>query len=205
MNSSIKNIIFDLGNTLIYFDHNYFYDGISNLEKHLSIKEFKKFISEKKLGEKLFTAKISNKDYFRILKKKFGLKIGYDDFIYIYSDIFWENSEMIKFIEKISLEKNYKLFLFSNTDPAHYNFLSKNFPFLNLFKNKILSFKIKQMKPSPKSFKYILQKYNLNPNECLFIDDLKENITIAESLNFMAIRYTNHKTFLNKFGRLNNY
>ncbi|HRE40044.1 MAG TPA: HAD-IA family hydrolase [Ignavibacteria bacterium] len=195
----IKNIIFDLGNTLIFFDFWYFYDGLSRLEKNLNLKKFVKFISEKKLDTKLATGKLRHKDFFKILKKKFELKIGYKDFIFLYSDIFWENSPMLKIFEKLVYEDKYKLILLSNTDSAHFNFITKNFPVISNFRFKILSYKVSMMKPQSKIFNYVINKYQLDPEETLLIDDMKDNIISASKIGLHSIHYRSHKKFQKDF------
>jgi FMN phosphatase YigB (HAD superfamily) len=189
LNAKIKNIIFDLGNTLVFFDFAYFYEGVSRLEKNLKPEALRKFISEKKLGDKLCMGKILPKQAFRIIKKKFDMKIGYNDFIYLYADIFWENSPMKNFLEKIIKDRKYKIVLLSNTDIIHYKFINKNFPYINLIKNKVLSFKVGMMKPAK--------------NETLVIDDMRENIAAAASLGIRTLHYTTHKQFVRKFSALN--
>ncbi|MFA5403798.1 MAG: HAD-IA family hydrolase [Ignavibacteria bacterium] len=199
----IENIIFDLGNTLVYFDFCYFYDRVALHEKNLNARSFKSFIHNRKYDLKITRGTISIKDLFRILKRKFKLKIGYSDFLYFYSDIFWINSPMKIFVEKIARIKRFNLFLLSNTDSAHINFIDKNFPFVRLLKKRVLSYKVKANKPQKKIFQHILQKYNLEPGKTLIIDDVKENIRVSESLGMKAIHYKNHKAFLNQFSRLN--
>lgn len=194
-NKKIKNIIFDLGNTLIFFDFWYFYDGLSRLEKNLNVKKFIKFISEKKLDVRLATGKLKHKDFFRLVKKKFDLKTGYKDFIFLYSDIFWENTPMMKLFEKLVDDNEYKLYLLSNTDSAHFNFITKNFPAISNFRFKILSYKVSLMKPQSKIFNYVINKYKLNPDETLFIDDIKDNILTATKLGINSIHYRSHKKF----------
>ncbi|HCA43140.1 MAG TPA: hypothetical protein DEP28_07800 [Bacteroidetes bacterium] len=191
----IKNIIFDLGNTLIFFDFWYFYDGLSRLEKNLNLKKFVKFINEKKLDTKLATGKINHKEFFRILKKKFNLKTGYKDFIFLYSDIFWENSPMLSFLEKIVEEDKQKIYLLSNTDSAHFGFITKNFPVISNIRYRILSYKVAMMKPQSKIFNFVINKYNLNPDETLLIDDMKDNIISASKTGLQTLHYKTHKKF----------
>ena len=198
----IENIIFDLGNTLVYFDFCYFYDRIAHLEKKLNPSKFRKFINDKKLGIKLTKGTLDHKTFFRILKKKFDLKIGYDDFKYFYSDVFWINNQMKNFLDKISRIKKYKLFLLSNTDALHMNFIDKNFPFVGVLKNRVLSYKVGMIKPQKVIFRYTLKKYNLNPEKTLIIDDMKENILSASSLGIKTILFKNHRSFIKKFSAL---
>lgn len=200
--SCVRNIIFDLGNTLVYFDFSYFYNGIAEREKNLSVIKFKKYIVDNKLDLKLMTGRIAHKEFFRKLKKKFDLKIGYNDFIYFYSDIFWANSNMKRFLEKISRIKKYKLFLLSNTDSPHITFIDNNFPFVKLLKKRVLSYKVKMAKPNKRIFKLTLEKFNLIPEETVLIDDMKDNVVSAQSLGIKTIHYNNHKKFTSEFSKL---
>jgi glucose-1-phosphatase len=199
----IENIIFDLGNTLVYFDFCYFYDRVALHEKNLNARSFKNFIINRKYDLKISRGTLSIKDFFKILKRKFKLKIGYSDFLFFYSDIFWVNTQMKIFLEKIARIKRFNILLLSNTDSAHINFIDKNFPFVKLIKKRVLSYKVKLNKPQKKIFQLILQKYNLDPCKTLLIDDVKENVRISEMLGMKAIHYKNHKTFLKQFSRLN--
>lgn len=198
----IENIIFDLGNTLCYYDFFYFYDGVARLEKKLNPAEFRRYIINKKLDLKLTTGRIAHKDVFRKLKRKFNLKIGYSDFIFLYNDIFWENTPMKNFLEQTAGSKKYKLFLLSNTCSHHINFIYKNFPYVSIIKNRILSFKLNMMKPNKKIFRYVIQKYKLNPEKTLLVDDLLDNIKSARSLGIKGIHYIKYKSFLQQFNKL---
>ncbi|MFA5011856.1 MAG: HAD-IA family hydrolase [Ignavibacteria bacterium] len=200
--SGIKNIIFDLGNTLVYFDLGYFYSGIAEREKRLNAAKFKKFIIKNRLDIKLITGRLSHKDFFKKLKKKFDLKIGYNDFIYFYSDIFWVNENMKRFLEKISRVKKYKLYLLSNTDSPHINFINNNFPFIKIIKNRVLSYKVNMAKPDKKIFQYTLDKFKLLPEETVLIDDIKENLLSAQKLGINTIHYSSHRKFTSEISRL---
>jgi putative hydrolase of the HAD superfamily len=203
-NPKIKNIIFDLGNTLIFFDHGYFYDGLANIEKGLNANKLKKFIAEKKLDVKLGKGRISGKDFFKAVKKKFNIKTGYSDFIYLYSDVFWENKPMVKLLENLIEERKYKIFLLSNTDPCHFSFILKNFPSVNLIKTKVLSYRVNAMKPEKKIFVDMAKRYKINPEQTVFIDDIKPYISAASKLKFNTIHYTTHKSFLRQFNKMLN-
>ncbi len=198
----IKNIIFDLGNTLIFFDFSYFYDGLKNIENSLNISEFRRYIIKNKLGDKLCTGRLTFPRYFKILKKKFKLKTGYSDFKCLYSDIFWENKEMHKFLNEVSQKKKYRIFLFSNTDAAHINYIYHNFPFIKHIKNKFLSYKVNSLKPEKKIFRIFIERYKIKPEESVFIDDMRPNIKAISGLKFNALHYKAHRKFLKDFAKL---
>ncbi len=200
--SKIKNIILDLGNTLVYFDYCYFFDGVARLEKRVHARKFKKYFADNKFDSKIGCNRLNIKQTFKILKKKFGLRISYSDFHYLYCDIFWENSQMKNFLESKLLDSNYKIFLLSNVDSSHINFIDNNFPYVRLIKKRILSYKVKAIKPDKKIFKHLIQKYNIKPEESVFIDDVKHNILSAKALSFNTIHYTSHKRFSTEFNKL---
>jgi glucose-1-phosphatase len=198
----VRNIIFDLGNTLVFFDHSYFFNGIAEREKHLNVAKLKKYIVKNKIDLKLISGRMNHKEYFRKLKKKFDLKIGYADFMYFYSDVFWENPNMKRLLEKISRIKKYKLYLLSNTDAPHMNFIDKNFPYVKILKNRVLSYKVHMYKPQKKIFRYMLDKYKLDAESTLLIDDMPDNVKSASALGMNAIHYKVHKKFMSEFSRV---
>jgi glucose-1-phosphatase len=186
----------------VYFDFSYFYNCLSEREKKLNPNKFRRFIINHELDLKLTTGRIQPKDLFRKLKRKFDLKTGYNDFIYFYSDIFWVNPNMKKFVEKISRIKKYRLYLLSNTDAPHFNFILKNFPFVRILKNRVLSYKVHMHKPQKKIFVHTLEKYGLLPHETVLIDDMKENAAAAQALGMKTIVYRNHKKFTSEFSKI---
>ncbi len=201
-NPKIKNIILDLGNTLVYFDYCYFYDGVSLLEKKLNARKLKKYFVDNKFDIKIGSGKLTIKEAFKILKKKFHLQVGYSDFYYLYCDIFWENTAMKNFLESKLMNSRLKLFMLSNIDASHINFIDHNFPYVKLIKNRVLSYKAKTVKPEKEIYRFIMEKFGINPQETIFVDDMKKNILAAKFFGFNTIHYTSHKRFSKEFARL---
>jgi putative hydrolase of the HAD superfamily len=198
----IKNIIFDLGNTLVYYDHNCFFDGVARFERKFKVNYFQNYIKSKKLDITLATGKINHIEFYSILKKKFNLKISYEDLLSIYNDVFWENTDMKKFLSRISDSKRFKLFMLSNTDSAHIKYINEKFTYIDTIKKRILSYNVKLMKPDKRIYEYVIKKYKLRPEKTLYIDDLKENVLAAKSKGMKSIQYTTHNNFLKKFNKL---
>lgn len=201
-NHKIKNIILDLGNTLIYFDYCYFFDGVAKLEKRVNARKFKKYFVDNKFDVKIGSGRLNIQQTFKILKKKFNLGISYSDFYYLYCDIFWENTAMKNFLENKLLDSGYRLFMLSNVDSSHINFADNNFPYIKNIRKRVLSYKVKSVKPEKKIYKYLIEKNKIVPEESILIDDLKANILKAKSFGINTIHYTSHKKFLKEFNRL---
>lgn len=60
----------------------------------------------------------------------------------------------------------------------------------NYFKRIVVSHEIGVRKPDPKIFQYFLKVTGCQPQTTLFIDDKQENIDVAQTLGFEALRYT---------------
>ena len=94
----------------------------------------------------------------------------------------------LKFIEKLSTNKSYKLLLLSNTNALHIEQVIKNMTFSRYerfkkcFDQFYLSHELQLRKPDVSIFKYILDKNQLIAEHCLFIDDTKENTEAAAQL-----------------------
>jgi HAD superfamily hydrolase (TIGR01509 family) len=94
----------------------------------------------------------------------------------------------LKFIEKLSTNKSYKLLLLSNTNALHIEQVIKNMTFSRYerfkkcFDQFYLSHELQFRKPDVSIFKYILDKNQLIAEHCLFIDDTKENTEAAAQL-----------------------
>ena len=198
----IKNIIFDISNILVYFDHNIFLDGVARIEKTFNVNNFRDYIKSNKLGQKLASSGITHREVYGLLKKEFDIKTSFTDFVYIHNDVFWENTNMKEFLSKISNDERFELFILSNTDSEHIKFLNKNFPYISVIKRRVLSYEVKMLKPDRRIFQYAIKKFNLIPEETLFIDDLKENVLSAENLGINTIHYSAHDSFLKQFNKI---
>ena len=78
-----------------------------------------------------------------------------------------------------------KLFLLSNISEG----FAKTYPevkwikeLFNNFDGIVLSGTIGKAKPNKDIFEYVLEKFGLNADECLFIDDSPKNISAAKSV-----------------------
>ena len=84
-------------------------------------------------------------------------------------------------------EKGHRIFVLSNTSPVFYELLEEQLSPLNeILDGFVLSCDIKAIKPDPKMFEEILHKYQLDPANCIFLDDVKDNTKMAESLGIKA-------------------
>jgi 2-haloacid dehalogenase len=64
------------------------------------------------------------------------------------------------------------------------------FPFLNLFKDIVVSGDEKLVKPDAAIFELLMKRNGLTPQTCVFIDDSLKNVKGAEAVGMKAIHFT---------------
>ncbi len=170
----LKNIIFDLGNVILKFSRDFLLSNFYTGEDYALLKD-KLFCD----WEMLDDDSISLTDY----KKKVISSLP--NHLKCYANSVLDNWEyymtysegIISLIQELK-QNGYKLYLLSNMT---YHFINNDykFPILKEFDGLVYSAPIKMLKPNPEIYQYLLDKYSLNPKECLFVDDMKTNLVGA--------------------------
>ncbi|MFY0712901.1 HAD family phosphatase [Seonamhaeicola sp. NFXS20] len=177
----ISTIIFDFGNVFINLNDAYTLDYIKHFE---SSEHFEDIIKTNLSYEKgLISTNEFLDNYVRYFpnKSKEDIKNKWNSIL----DDFPKHR--LDFLIDLKENTNYNLILLSNTNELHINWVKKNISFYNEFKNCFnafyLSHKIHRRKPDKNIFNFVLNTNQLKPEECLFIDDNKDNIKTAKYLN----------------------
>ncbi len=95
------------------------------------------------------------------------------------------NLPLISFIE--NLKGDYKIGVLSNAGDATLERLLQWYPYNNFVDVFIISAEVKMAKPDAEIYELILRTLDSVPEECLFVDDLIENIEAAERLGITGI------------------
>ena len=75
----------------------------------------------------------------------------------------------------------YRLYVLSNMSREFIDFL-RRFPVYGLFDGEVVSCEEHTVKPEPRIYEILLERYGLKPSETLFIDDREANIEAAAAL-----------------------
>lgn len=60
----------------------------------------------------------------------------------------------------------------------------------------IMSYEVKQIKPDQAIYQALIAKYDLKPEECVFVDDLLMNVEAARALGFKGVHAVTHEAAL---------
>lgn len=192
----IKNIIFDIGDVLVKSNYHEFFLGKGYDEKTVAQLEKATFFSPawKELDrgvwdfDEIIDAFVKNAPQ---LEKP--LKTVFDDmngFVKIYP-------YTIDWIRDLK-SKGLKIYCLSNISDKICHDCAKDMEFLKFTDGNILSYKEKLIKPNSAIFRLLLDRYNLIANDCIFIDDIAENITSAEKLGIKGIVFKNQQQVINE-------
>lgn len=196
----IKNIIFDIGNVILNFNLK------DVLQKFTNNKEEQNFILEniinspEWLGNALIdTGYISRDEAIEIVKDRTNHcndKI-IDEFWNNYNDYAQIDERVLNLIKKLK-NNNYKIYLLSNINPYTFECVNKSGLF-NIVDGYVLSYLEHKVKPYKAIYNVLLERYNLIPEECIFIDDNEKNIATGNSLGIISkkVEPDNYDSILN--------
>ncbi len=190
----IKNIIFDIGNVILKFSRDFLLSHFYQGDDYALLKD-KLFCNWEKLDEDLISLDQYKKDVINSLPPhlhKIALSVLNN------WEYFMRYSEgIIPLIQDLK-KQGYKLYVLSNMT-RHFIEREYKFPIFTYFDGIIYSAPIKMVKPNPEIYKYLLDKYSLVAEECLFIDDIKENLAGAARFNIKTFQFKDNIKELREF------
>lgn len=185
----VKNIVFDIGNVLATFKPKDFLMDIFKDAK-LADQFFEVFFTKlwHEYDQGLYTKEqMIQKGLQKMPDQKEKIKNMMDVWTSYVVGI-QKNIDLIHIYQK----KGYKVYILSNIPEDSYIYLKEHYNFIDQVDGGIYSYQHKLIKPDVKIFEVLLDQYDLKANECIFIDDKKENIRAAERLGFYTIWLKDH-------------
>ena len=190
MLKGVENIIFDLGGVIINLNQ----DLTHKVFKELFDDNFDKIIDEAtadNIFEHYETGNLSTLQFLNFFQK-YKPVLSHQQLTSAWNSMLLDiPKSRIDLIQELS--KNYNVYLLSNTNEIHYNYIEdyyqrifKQGSFESLFNKVYLSHQIRLRKPTLEIFEFVLVNSSLNPGKTLFIDDSLEHINSALKLGIIA-------------------
>ena len=197
----IKAILFDMGNVLIGFDAAKSSKAFSELLGVPEVELWEVFFSSE-LERSYTRGEISSEEFYEKVLEHFpSKKLDYDTFARLWNDIFTEKSEMEELL--VRLKKEYPLYLISNTNELHFEYVRKRFRLIDHFTKCFPSHNVGHRKPDRAMFEHVLRDIELQADETVFIDDMADFVEAARRLGIHGIQFTSRRaleTSLKKLG-----
>lgn len=185
----IKNIVFDMGNVLLDYNPQVCLDAFCNSEDEKNI-----------IFEELFqgpewimgdAGQIRDNERYDLVKQRVperhwkALKECCDKW-----DICLAPMTGARVFYNYVKEKGYGVYVLSNASDKFYDYFVKFLP-LDYFDGIVVSSDIRMLKPDRRIYEFLLSKHNLIADECLFIDDILENVKGALAVGMQACEFKN--------------
>ena len=193
--TNIKYWLFDLDNTL--------YAGTTKVFDQVD-KKMSKFISEK-LNLSIEEAKKIQKDYFHEYNTTLnGMiknhEIDANEFLEFVHDVNLDFLKKDKFLENEIMKLNGKKIIFTNGSRAHAENVTKRIGIDKLF-DGIFDIVDSDFipKPSKESYEKIIENYKIEPQYCIFFEDIARNLKPAHELGMKTVWIKNDEPWAAKF------
>jgi HAD superfamily hydrolase (TIGR01509 family) len=199
VSKKIKAIVFDLGKTLVKIEYKPLITNLSLDGRYNEIELFKFLEGPAQEFEK---GEINSESFYRVVEKELKLGISLEKFKFAWCSVATEYVDGMERLLKI-LNAKYPIYMLSNTNELHFEYIMRKFPVLNCMRDFFLSYEIGVMKPSDEIYLYMLKTLRLNSSEVILIDDKEENVTSAERLGIDAVRFTTADELIRVFKKKN--
>ena len=186
--NSPDTIIFDLGGVLIDWNPRYLYKKIFQTEQEITW--FLENICTPEWNEQQDAGR-SFEDATSELLAKFpdhahAIRAWYDRWQETIQGPIHETVEILKVIKD---SKRYRLYALTNWSAETFPWALQNFEFLHWFEGIVVSGVEKTRKPFPDFYQILFERYNINPEKSIFIDDNLKNIEAARALKIDGIHF----------------
>lgn len=181
----MKVLVFDMGHVFVDFEWDAVCLGFCQAAG-VSRERLKEVFSEvSKLGYE--SGHIDTNAFLQELNTRLGSNIQRDHFDRIWVSTFRENEEMAVLLQ--TLKQQLPLYLLSNTNEVHYEYLQDRYDVARHFEELILSYKVGCSKPDASIYQEVLRRAAVPADHCLFVDDLEPNIKAASDLGMQVIQF----------------
>jgi 2-haloacid dehalogenase len=182
--NNINTIIFDFGGVLIDWNPRYMYRD--EFEDSLEMEDFLSRVCTDDWNLQQDKGR-SLAEGTRILQGKFPehaakIQLYYDQWEKMIKGDIPQNVNLLQ-----NLKGKYKLYGLTNWSAETFPIVFKRYPFFRLFDGIVISGVEKLIKPDKKIFEIMLERYHLEAENALFIDDNINNIQAAKDIGFATI------------------
>lgn len=184
----IKNIVFDIGNVLTDYAWN----------KYVHSFGFTEEVCERVAAATVNSAQwaefdrgvLSSQEVVELLvKNDLGVEKEIREFTADLSGLVEKADYAIPWIQELKA-KGYGVYYLSNFSEKAEHECAHALDFLPYMDGGILSYRDKLIKPDAAIYRCLLERYQLQAQECVFLDDLAENVEAAKAQGMQGIVFT---------------
>ncbi len=146
-------------------------------------------LKENDLARQLESGRIGSREFYAEFRRRLDFRGDFEEFCVAYSDMFTENAPMIALMR--ILKQKFPVYLLSNTNEIHINFITQRHAFIGEFNGRVYSFREGVMKPDARYFQRLFDRFAHQPAEVAFVDDSLANVDGARAVGMRGVHYQN--------------
>lgn len=194
--NKIENIVFDLGGVLLDLDHQRTYDKMNEV-LNVDFYPHNHDGSIVQMLEDFEKGKVNTETFIWNLQRQANGKVPSGNQVVEAWNAMLIGWKPDKFDLLNTLREKYKLFLLSNTNAIHYQWIRSSLQnrhgiedFEKQFFDMVFySHLIEMRKPDENIYNFVIEQAGLTPENTLFIDDTQENIESASRAGWQTFHY----------------
>lgn len=180
----VKNVIFDIGNVMLKFDPKTYVRSKIGEEK---LEEIHRCIFQSDEWPMLDRGVITEKEAIKNIVSRNSENENLINSVFEnWYDMLIPIESSIDVLRKLK-EESYNVYYLSNFHLAAFEYINEKYGLFELFDGGVISYKEKLIKPEKEIYEKIIDKYNLQPDQTVFIDDMEENVEAAIALGLKGI------------------
>ena len=181
-----KPVVFDLGNVVLYFDIR---KAAERMARYTAapLEQIIDVLWTSPHGIAFEEGRLTPQEFYDGARERLGLAMDFGRFTEAWNDIFTEHREVISLLR--DLAPKYRLYLFSNTNRLHYEYIRQRYDFTKLLDGAILSYEIGARKPAREAFERALGLVNARPQDVFFTDDRPDHVAAAREVGIEAVLF----------------
>ena len=188
----IRNVVFDVGNVLVDFCWRELMEDLGFSEEVR--KTFEKTVFGNSLWNELDRGVIEESEVVEMMRAENSKHCKEFDMVWANRDKLVKPFDYALSIVEELKARGLKVYILSNYPENLFTMHEESgrFPYIDKLDGRVVSAFVKLVKPDREIYEYLLDTYGLKAEECVFIDDRKENVEAAEALGFKGIWFLNY-------------
>lgn len=182
----VKAVLFDFGNVLYGFDYDRFFQSAAR-HSSLGAGQIREVLlgGEESIAVRFENGKLSSGEFLALISERAKIELPPERLAELFTGIFeplernialaFESSELVP------------IALISNTNALHFERFMSATPIVSAMAALGLSYQVGAMKPAPAIFHAVLDRLELEPQDCVYVDDVKAYTDAARAMGFMAV------------------
>ena len=184
----IKNVIFDYGNVLVDWNPAYLFLPVFGGDE-----EKCRYFTNHVCNREWFTRMDRGESMDKCVAELQAQFPQYADAVAMFRDRWFDMCHgdipgMVEIIQDLK-SRGVGVYGLTNWPAATFTEARRRFRTLAGIDNYVVSSSVKLAKPEPAIYDLLIRKYNLKPQECVFIDDRIDNVNAAKALGISGIVY----------------